>query len=176
MLVARDEAVMAKLYDMYSAALFGVISRIVRSDDAAKDVLQDAFIKIWRYGAKYDSSKGRLFTWMLNVSRNAAIDATRRSGYKMSAEIQSATVDVDIEHGKMTQAPMNVDVIGLKQKVAQLKPDLKEVIDLLYYSGYTQSEAAEKLGMPLGTLKTRARKAVRELRDLMTTFFHWLWM
>lgn len=176
MLTGRDERVIAHLYDHYSAALYGVISRVVRSEDVAKDVLQEAFIKIWKNGESYDRSKGRLFTWMLNVSRNTAIDATRRSEYKMSAEIQSADVDVNMEHGKMTQSPPNVDLIGLKENVAKLKPDLKAVIDLIYYGGYTQSEAAEKLELPLGTIKTRVRIAMRELRDLMIAFINWLWM
>jgi len=176
MLTGRDEKVISLLYDNYSAALYGVISRIVKSEDVAQDVLQESFIKIWKNGEKYDRSKGRLFTWMLNVSRNAAIDATRKSEYKMSAEIQSTTVDVNMEHGKMTQSPANIDLIGLKEKVAKLKPDLKAVIDLIYYGGYTQSEAAEKLKLPLGTIKTRVRIAMRELRDLMINFINWLWM
>lgn len=157
-----DQEAFGSLYDRYSAAIYGVISRIVQSDIVAEDVLQESFVKIWRSFAQYDESKGRLFTWMLNIARNLAIDHYR-SINRNPTQNCSACFDVDlidIEHSHS----FNPDIIGLRELVNVLKPDQIEIIDHLYYQGFTHVEAAEKIEIPLGTVKTRLHSALKTLR------------
>ncbi len=166
MLKARDEQGLRALYDHYSAALYGVILRIVIDRETAEDVLQESFIKIWNNSASYDASKGRLYTWLLNVARNTAIDKTRSKNFRKGAQVQSIedfVYSVDKQHNNTT----SIDHIGLRKFVEELKPDQRQLIDLLYFGGYTQSEAAEELNLPLGTVKTRVKAALNRLREIL---------
>ncbi|GAB1430404.1 ECF RNA polymerase sigma factor SigK [Ignavibacteria bacterium] len=150
------------LYDQYSAAIYGVVFRIIQSDAAAEDILQESFVKIWRSFAQYDESKGRLFTWMLNIARNLAIDHYR-SLNRNPTQNQTVTFDVDmvdVEHN----CSFNPNVIGLRELVNALKPDQIEIIEHLYYRGLTHTEAAEEINIPLGTVKTRLHSALKSLR------------
>lgn len=165
-LVARlrtgEQEAFGMLYDRYSAAIYGVVFRIIQSDAAAEDILQESFIKIWRSFTQYDESKGRLFTWMLNIARNLAID-NYRSINRNPTQNQTATLDVDsvdIEHN----CSFNPNVIGLRELVNTLKPDQIEIIEQLYYRGLTHTEAAEEINIPLGTVKTRLHSALKALR------------
>lgn len=158
-----DKSVIADLYDAYGDTLYGVVSKILRDNDAANDVLQEAFVNIWKYGKQYDSSKGRLFTWMINISRNKAIDKLRSK--KRSGEIQMTGDSVYIlENGNTTEN--NTDIIGLRKAVDELETDKKQLIELAYFGGYTQKEIADELNLPLGTVKTRVRSALQDLRKL----------
>lgn len=163
-LINRSEAVMTALYDQYSAALYGILLRIVKDEAIAQDVLQDAFVKIWRNGERYDASKGTLFTWMLNIARNTGIDYLRSKQYR--AEIQTDSIDVSMSSADWS-TPDQTDTIGLREVVAQLKPEQQQVLDLLYFKGHTHEQAAELLGLPLGTVKTRVRTAVMVLRGML---------
>ncbi len=151
------------LYDNYSSALFGIISRIVSSEENAQDVLQDAFVKIWKNISRYESSKGSLFTWMLNISRNSAIDATRSKHERHQIHNQDLIVSIAEEQG----SEMRMDHVGIRDVLVSLKPDHKLIIDYLYMKGYTQEETARVLEIPLGTVKTRARTALLQLRELL---------
>lgn len=167
MLVSGDKNVMEHLYDMYSGALYGICLKIVKDSEIAQDVLQDSFIKIWKNGGKYEPSKGRLFTWMLNIARNTAIDHLRSKAMKY--EIQNIDNNVSVIERENAQT-LNVDTIGLKQHLDRLRKEDREVIDLAYFGGFTQEEVAEKLSIPLGTVKTRARRALTDLRKLFNEF------
>jgi RNA polymerase sigma factor (sigma-70 family) len=162
-LQSKDSTVLKTLYSMYSSALYGVISRIIIHTELAEDVLQETFVKIWQSADHYDNSKGRLFTWMMNIARNLSIDKLRSKDFKNSLKNQDIENNVSFvdEQNKVT---FNPDVLGVKQLVENLKPDLQAVLDLVYYKGYTHVEAAEKLNLPLGTVKTRIRLAIIELR------------
>ncbi|MFT2008139.1 RNA polymerase sigma factor [Pontibacter sp. 13R65] len=157
---SRDEAAMAVLYDMYSATLFGVIVQIVKVEEIAEDVLQESFLKIWNSFGSYDSEKGRLFTWMINICRNLAIDKIRSKAYRVSST--SEPLPSDSRRGFTTDS-FNPEHIGIREMVEQLQPDQKQIIDLMYFEGLTQSEIAETYHIPLGTVKTRARSAVKYL-------------
>ncbi|WGQ08270.1 RNA polymerase sigma factor [Pedobacter gandavensis] len=162
-LKAQDTNVMKALYDMYSASLFGVISRIVSHTEVAEDVLQETFLKIWNSADHYDATKGRLFTWMMNIARNLAIDKLRSKDFKNANKNQDIENNVDfIDSQKDTT--FNADVIGLKDMVTALKPEFNKVLSMVYFKGYTHVEAAEELDLPLGTVKTRIRMAIMELR------------
>jgi RNA polymerase sigma factor (sigma-70 family) len=159
----QDTIAMEALYSMYSGALLGIISRVVVQTEVAEDVLQETFVKIWNSAGSYDHSKGRLFTWMMNVARNLSIDKLRSKDYKNANKNQDIENNVDFidEQKKVT---FNADTLGLKDLVTNLKPDFKNVLDMVYFKGYTHVEAAEELDIPLGTVKTRVRMAILELR------------
>jgi RNA polymerase sigma-70 factor, ECF subfamily len=149
--------------DRYEAMLFGIISRIVEDHADAENLLQDCFVKVWRNINTYDSSKGRLATWLINIARNTAIDFTRSKFYSQKRKNQnieylvSSTFDV-------SDAPIMLETIGLRQVVEGLPPQYKQVIEWMYFDGYTQQEIADKFSIPLGTVKTRTRMALQELR------------
>lgn len=156
---------MSLFYDKYHAALYGVILRIVRREDEAEDVLQESLVKIWHSFHSYDASKGRLFTWVLNVCRNLAIDKIRSRSYRVGNRTQPLE-DSPAERTPAA-ATFRPDHIGLQEITRQLNPDQRQIIDLLYFGGYTQSEVAEELELPLGTVKTRARAALKLLSKLI---------
>lgn len=154
------------LYDHYSSALYGVVYRVLNDEDVAEEVLQDVFLRIWEKIGSYDSTKGRLFTWMLNIARNLAIDKTR------SKEISKdrKTDDIDDLVNKVDrkqQTEQNVEIIGLKEVLGRLSEEQKFVVEHLYLKGYTQSELADEFNIPLGTVKTRMRLAMIELRTIL---------
>ncbi|PST84195.1 RNA polymerase subunit sigma-70 [Pedobacter yulinensis] len=159
----RDPVILKRLYQMYSAALYGVISRIVIQTEIAEDLLQETFLKIWNSADSYDSSKGRLFTWMMNIARNLSIDKLRSKDFKNAAKNQDIENNVnDIDRGN--NVSFNPDTLGMRDLMGSLKPDLQRVLELVYFKGYTHVEVAETLDLPLGTVKTRIRLAIMELR------------
>ncbi len=162
----KDQVMFGYLYDHYCGSLFGIIRRIVPEEESAEDILQEAFVKIWNNIGSYDAGKGRLFTWMVNLTRNLSIDHTRSKLYKTGLKNQGLSNSVN-KINRQQSVAQNTDQIGLKTVVEKLKPGYKELIDLLYFGGYTQDEVAKELNMPLGTVKTRTRAALQQLRELM---------
>jgi RNA polymerase sigma factor (sigma-70 family) len=152
------------LYDNYSAAMYGVILRIVQNDEIAEDLLQESFVKIWNNFAQYDAGKGRLFTWMINICRNLAIDKLRSKDFVN--QNKNRPIENSVSGIVSVITSYNPDTIGIKEIVHKLEPDYKTIIDLLFFEGYSQAEAAEKLNIPLGTVKTRSRAAIIKLRTL----------
>lgn len=163
---ARNQKAFAYLYDNYSQALFGVIDSIINDQEESEDVLQNTFLKIWNNFDSYDASKGRLYTWMLNIARNLAIDSTRSKHEKTKNKIQEATDFVYHKNNLYTE-DMAHETIGLKRMVDSLKENQREIIDLSYYQGYTQEEISKKLNIPLGTVKTNVRQALLKLRSFV---------
>ncbi|MEO8147575.1 MAG: sigma-70 family RNA polymerase sigma factor [Bacteroidia bacterium] len=156
----------SSLYDNYSAALYGVILKVVTYEEQAQDILQDSFVKIWNNFSSYDAAKGKLFTWMLNIARNTAIDALRSKQGKMDAKNQSIDNSV-YEVNAQTKVTTSVDHIGLKEVLKKLRPDYVTLIDMAYFKGYTQEEISQELNIPLGTVKTRVRTALNQLREIL---------
>lgn len=158
----KDQQALAILYDRYSAALYGIVFKIVKEKELAEDVLQEAFVKLWNTFQDYDDSKGRLFTWILNVTRNLAIDKTRSKSFKNAfLEISSDERQVFNASEMSTQQP---EYTGMSELIQHLREEEKVLIDLVYFHGYTRTEVAEELGLPLGTVKTRIRAAIIKLR------------
>lgn len=162
----RDEKAFSKIYEMYSESIFGIIYTIVLDRELAEEVLQDVFIKVWDKADTYSASKGRFFTWILNIARNAAIDKTRSKAFKNSKK----NLDTDnfvhiLEDNESLNQKTNA--IGLQKFVDALEPLCIKIIDLLYFKGYTQVEASETLEIPLGTIKTRNRNCLSTLRKSM---------
>lgn len=166
LLQVKDQKAFAYLYDNYSPALNGVIMRMVDDVQIAEDILQEAFVKIWYNFGQYDASKGRLFTWMINITRNLTIDTLRSKGYKKQQKISQDENFVSSSQDK-NHNTSKFDTIGLRKQVQNLKPDQKIIIDLAYFNGFTQEEISKEMSIPLGTVKTRMRTAIIELRKLV---------
>ncbi|GAB5555011.1 MAG: ECF RNA polymerase sigma factor SigK [Saprospiraceae bacterium] len=163
-LQSQDKSVISELYDQYSDTLYGIVLRIVQQEAIAQDVLQESFVKIWKNGHKYDNTKGTLFTWMLNICRNTAIDKTRSANYRRQSKIH--TIDQTVYDNKRWSCEQKPDHIGLQQEVVKLEDKYREIIELIYFQGYTQQEVTDHLNIPLGTVKSRVRIGLRELRKL----------
>lgn len=150
------------LYDKYAAALYGVIHRILQNTEAAEEVLQDTILKIWNNAEKYDAERGNFLTWIINIGRNAAIDRARLKSFNRRSE-QIENVSHSLE-----EAAINPETIGLQELVNKLNPEQKAILDLIYFKGYTQSEAAEALEIPIGTVKSRLYAAIGKLREMFS--------
>lgn len=160
----KSRHVFSYLYDNYSGALLSIIRNIVNEEELANDVLQEVFVKIWKQIDSYDSSKGRLFTWMLNIARNASIDTIRSKSFQNSRQNRELTEDVYSAGGT---SETRTDQIGLRKLVHNLKEEYRVLVELSYFQGYTQDEIAKMLNMPLGTVKTRLRTALIQLREII---------
>lgn len=159
----RDQQVFSYLYDHYAPALNAVIFRMVENRELSEDILQEAFVKIWNNFNSYDKTKGRLFTWMLNLTRNLTIDTLRSKGYKKQTKIsgdENAVSNIQDSNSGIEK----FDSVGLVKQLSNLKPDQKIIIDLAYFNGFTQDEISKQLNIPLGTVKTKMRSAILELR------------
>jgi RNA polymerase sigma-70 factor (ECF subfamily) len=166
LLQQQSEKAFGYLYDNYSAALLGIINAIVSEKESANDVLQEVFVNVWKKIDSYDPVKGRLFTWMLNIARNAAIDKIRSKGYKDGLKNQPFPENVDTNEPRTAVAP-DVKDVGLKKILSSLKEEQRMLIDLSYFQGYTHEEISKTLSIPLGTVKTRIRSALTQLRTMI---------
>ncbi len=166
----RDESAMSELYDRYAATFYGLSSKIVKSDEVAQDVVQDSFVKIWRKIDSYDETKGSFFTWMLNITRNTCIDFIRKTKKEGASSIQDIENNVHISNDGIS-----TDTIGMTAIVNNLNEDQRILVEYIYFKGYTQQEVSDELGIPLGTVKTRIRAAVSELKKyFLALFLFWI--
>ncbi|MCG9793798.1 RNA polymerase sigma factor [Flavobacterium algicola] len=162
----KDQKAFTHLYDMYSKSLFAVINVLVKNTEEAEDVLQEVFIKIWKNIDSYNESKGRFYTWILNIARNSSIDKLRSKNFNNSQKNLSSDNFVNLLEDS-TKMVNKVDTIGIHEFVKRLKPKCIQIIDLLFFKGYTQQEAAEELAIPLGTVKTHNRNCINDLRTYL---------
>ena len=165
LLQQRNNQAFTYLYDNYSGALYGIINQIIPDRESANDVLQEVFINIWRKIETYDLTKGRLFTWMLNIARNASIDKIRSKSWQNDLKNQTLPEDVSSLDGQSVK--MNMDNLGFKKVLWKLKEEQRSLIELSYFQGYTHEEIAKGLSIPLGTVKTRIRTALLQLRSMI---------
>jgi len=157
-----DQRALNLLYENYSSTLFGVIYKITKNEALAQDALQESFIKIWKNAHKYDRKKAKLFTWLYRIARNTAIDKLRSFKNRNGKEVQIEDSNVY----KIATAELNQDVMDLKQHVATLDQKYQIVLDALFFEGMTQQEASEELNIPLGTIKSRLKIGLRELKKV----------
>lgn len=162
----KDALAFEQLYEMYYKNILGVVFNIVRDNDVAEEVTQDVFMKAWNNAESYNAKKGRFFTWMLNIARNAAIDKTRSKEFNKRSKNLDAEIFVDILQDNVS-LDNRTDAIGIKAFVNKLADTCKKLIDLLYFKGYTQKEASESLEIPIGTVKTRNRNCLSNLRTMI---------
>ena len=163
LLKSRESKAFRYLYDNYAAALLGIIMQIMKDNSLANDVLQEVFISIWKKIESYDPSKGKLFTWMLNIARNASIDMLRSKSYQNQKKNQS--LEGNVNDAVESPVKLNVDNIGLRKAMEKLKREYRILLELAYFKGYTHEEIASIESIPLGTVKTRIRNALIQLRE-----------
>lgn len=164
----QDRAAFEDLFSRYSGILYATALKFLKDDADAQDVVQDVFIQIWDKAKLYDPAKGKPLTWALTLTRNRSIDRIRaiqrRTRLRDDFE-KETTVD---ESGILREALSGVDANDtaqiLRQVVAQLPAAQRTVIELAYFEGLTQTEIADRLGEPLGTIKARARRALLKLK------------
>lgn len=166
LILKKDERAFTIMYDMYSKSLFSVISNLLKETEDAEDVLQEVFVKIWKSIDSYSESKGRFYTWIVNIARNTAIDKLRSKGYNNSQKNLSSDNFVHLldDSNKLIN---RIDTIGIQEFVKKLKPKCIQLIELLFFQGYTQQEASDELEIPLGTVKTQNRNCINDLRTYL---------
>jgi RNA polymerase sigma-70 factor (ECF subfamily) len=166
LILKKDDKAFTTLYNMYSKSLFGVISNLIREQEEAEDVLQEVFVKIWKNIESYNETKGRFYTWILNIARNTAIDKLRSKSFNNSQKNLSSDNFVHLldDSNKLTN---RIDTIGIQEFVKKLKPKCIQLIELLFFQGYTQQEASDELEIPLGTVKTQNRNCINDLRNYL---------
>ena len=166
LILKKDDRAFTTLYSMYNKSLFVVISNLIKEQEEAEDVLQEVFVKIWKNIDSYNESKGRFYTWILNIARNSAIDKLRSKGFGNSQKNLSADNFVHLidDSNKLTN---RIDTIGIQEFVKKLKPKCIQLIELLFFQGYTQQEASDELEIPLGTVKTQNRNCINDLRTYL---------
>ncbi|AWH73147.1 RNA polymerase subunit sigma-70 [Dokdonia sp. Dokd-P16] len=167
LLKAGDERAIGLLYDNYADALYGVAIKVTHDEELAQDVLQESFVKIWKNAHKYDADKARLFTWLFRVVQNTAIDKVRSRKRKMNKEVQ--TNDSNVYHVQSTS--LAIEHMDIQEHANGLEDKYRVVIDALFFQGMTQQEASEELNIPLGTVKSRLKIGLRELRKLFGVLF-----
>ncbi len=162
-----NENAFERIYELYSKSLYGIINSIIHDDKIAEEILQDVFLKIWNSANTYDPAKGRFFTWILNIARNASIDKLRSREYKdKQLDLQNPTFVENLQFHNPDVGKQ--DAIGIEKYIKALEPMCIKIIDLLFFKGFTQKESAENLQIPLGTLKTRNRACIKKLRSVIT--------
>ena len=166
-IAAKDDAALALLYDRYRIILFGLLMRILNNREEAEDVLQEAFLQVWRKAADFDENRGRPFTWLVTLARSRGIDRVRtlsareRLAKAGAREVSEEISDAASDAFKSEQRGLVTDAL------AQLPDEQKRPIMLAYFDGLTQSEIATRLGAPLGTVKTRMRTGLMKLREML---------
>lgn len=163
-LQAGNEKAFERIYQLYSESTYGIIFSITKDSDISEELLQDVFLKIWNNASSYNPQKGRFFTWVLNIARNASIDKLRSKEFKNAKLNLKSDNFVDILESNSNFSG-KMDAIGLQKYIDILEPVCKKLIDLLFFKGFTQKETAEELEMPLGTVKTRNRVCIDKLRS-----------
>ena len=161
-----DPSALASLYDKYGATFYGAVLRIVQSEEKAEEIVQETFLKIWKSATSFDGTKGNFFTWALNIARNTAIDSVRSSDFRSSQKTDPFDFLAYSQNHPSEETA--TDHIGLPEIVGKLAGKYRTVIDLAYFQGYTQSEIEEEMNVPIGTVKTRLRLVIRELRKIFT--------
>ena len=161
---ARDGDAFEELYRRYARAVHGVVRRILRDHGASEDAVQDAFASVWRSAAGYRASRGRVVAWMFTIARNAAVDAAR---VRRPVAVGDPQETIDPAPPLEAGAEQAEQAFRVHVAVDGLPPREREVISLAYFSELSQSEIAERLGVPLGTVKTRTRSGLQRLAQVL---------
>jgi len=166
----KDPDAFEVFYDRHGGAAYSLAHRIVGDADLAEDVTQEAFLSIWRSGARYDPARGSVRAWALGIVRNRAIDALRRSARPVpKLDLDDEAMIESQPAGERTEAEaIRRDTAGrLRQALGLLPREQSQVIELAYFGGFSHSEIAEMLGAPLGTIKGRMRLGLEKIRSTL---------
>ena len=157
-----NEKAISLLYEHYGDTLYGVALKVVQNEAMAQDVLQESFVKIWKKAHTYDASKAKLFTWLFRITRNTAIDKLRSVSTKSDQEIEMDVSDVYT----IGVEGVRPEFLDMQKQLGKIDPKYREVLEALFFEGMTQQEASENLDIPLGTIKSRLKIGLRELRKI----------
>jgi RNA polymerase sigma factor (sigma-70 family) len=164
-LARGDDGALAELYDRFGAVAYGLALRIVRDTALAEDVVQEAFLTIWRSAARFVAERGKARTWILTLVHRRAVDLVRREQFRRAEPLQDES-----ERGGRTaedEAWLRLERARVQEALKRLSDQQREAIELAYYGGYSQSELAERLGQPIGTIKSRMFSGLARLRELL---------
>jgi len=164
-----DEAALSILYDRYSAVLFGMLVRILRDQQAAEEVLQDLFLQLWRNAGQFDAARGSLPAWLMVIGRNRAISRLRgRRDREVLEEEEGDYANTFASGQNIEDETVRAELArSVSAALGQLPVEQRQAAELAYFEGMTQSEIANKTGIPLGTVKTRVRTAMQTLRRIL---------
>lgn len=158
-LAAGDQRALGEFYDLYAGLVNGLAIRILRDPTEAEDVVQEVFVQIWRQASRFDPSRGSPEAWVCTMARTRALDRLRRRTSRREEPEGVAPGS--------PEAPKTEEALAVRKAMDALSADQRKALELAYYEGLTQSEIAERLGEPLGTIKTRIRTAMIRLRDVL---------
>jgi RNA polymerase sigma-70 factor, ECF subfamily len=167
-----DSQAIGTLYDRYAGVIFSLGLRMLGDRETTEELVQEVFLRAWRQAGTYQPRLGRLSTWLMGIARNLAVDELRRRAARPrrsdgDADEQLARIAASGEGDPVEQLWITTRRQEVRGALAALPPPQRQVMELAYYSGLTQSEIAARLGDPLGTVKTRMRLATQKLRDLL---------
>jgi RNA polymerase sigma-70 factor (ECF subfamily) len=166
-IVARDERAFEELHRAYAGPLYSLAVQVTGSDRHAQDIVQEVFATVWRDAARFDASRGAVSSWLFSMARNKSIDHVRRD---VLARKRTAEIDMELEVAPDDvhhEAWLNVRRDRVRAAMARLTESQRVAIELAFFSGLTHVEVAERLGIPLGTAKTRIRSGLLRLRDVL---------
>jgi RNA polymerase sigma-70 factor (ECF subfamily) len=158
-LAAGDQQALGEFYDLYAGLVNGLALRILRDTSDAEDVVQEVFVQVWRQASRFDPSRGTPEAWLCTMARTRALDRLRRRVSRREEAEEQAPAP--------TGVPRTEEGIAVRKALDGLSPEQRKALELAYYEGLTQSEIAERLGEPLGTVKTRIRTAMMRLREVL---------
>ncbi len=163
----RDQQALMALYRRYGALVYSLALRVVRIPVAAEEVTQDVFLKVWQQPERWDPAGGQFSSWLLTITRNAAIDRLRKEQRHAAVQVEASDeLWATAGSNSVTDDPRWYDGQELARLVGRLPPEQRQLIELAFFAGMTHSELAERLGLPLGTIKTRLRTGLLRLRSL----------
>jgi RNA polymerase sigma-70 factor, ECF subfamily len=166
--IARDESAIGELYDRHSRLLYGLILRILRDRGEAEEVLQEVFLQVWTRAETYKAELGAPAAWLVRIARNRSIDRFRANSVR-TRTVEAAPQPPPVETPE-ARAAMSEQQRAVAHALEALPPEQRQLIEEAYFSGLTQSELAERFGLPLGTVKTRVRTGLMTLRrELQST-------
>jgi RNA polymerase sigma-70 factor (ECF subfamily) len=155
----KEELALSMLYDKYSAAIYGVILRMIKQEELAQDLLQETFLTVWNQSYRYDDTKGSFYTWVYRIARNKTLNQIRSQKNIIQTEDLSVYIDKKEEENDL------LDFSKLNGSIEKLEPHHRKAIDLVYFKGYTHREAYKEMEVPLGTFKSYVRQALKVLKE-----------
>ena len=166
-IAGKDEKAVSQLYDRYRVVLFGLLVRILNNREEAEDVLQELFLQVWHRAGDYDPNRGRPFTWLVTLARSRAIDRLRSVASRERVASESAREVTEEVSDAVADAVRSEQRGIVTSALSQLPEEQQKALVLAYFDGLTQSEIADRLGAPLGTVKTRMRAGMMKLREVL---------
>src|SRR5216684_6481211 len=162
----REPQAMADLYDRYGRLAYTLILRIVRDTGIAEDLVQETFLRVWNRAQGFDSERGAFGPWLMAVARNRAIDYLRSQGRRIQSSVEFNETEHPSLFANLQTEMLQFDVIKrMKTALERLDGKQRRAIELAYFEGMSQTEIAEHMGQPLGTVKTWVRRALQQLRE-----------